>query len=173
MSKLSASSVEIRPCSDFWKPKKLRQTKPGDICLFLTSKLAQCYQWSTQSLFGFPIHFLVPFKKILRHACSLSSWDGGPTFHFNSIPPVAVPVWRIVGGWGQTRIAVDCNSFRNQGLAGGGRGPNPKCGLLSLSPLLTALHTWTWVVLHTSHLQRFHWRIYKLKERELCEVVVW
>ena len=46
--------------------------------------------WLTSSminsrLFCSPIHFLVPFKKILIHACSLSSWDVGPAFHFNSI----------------------------------------------------------------------------------------
>jgi len=63
-----------------------------------------------------PIHFLVPFKKILRHACSLSSWNVGPTFHFNSIFPGRCSSLENSGGWGQTRIAADCNNFRNQGL---------------------------------------------------------
>ena len=128
-----------------------------------------------------PIHFLVPFKKILRHACSLSSWNVGPTFHFNSIFLGRCSSLENSGGWGQTRIAADCNNFRNQGLnkrklsknrtkQEEAEGPIPNVVFFSLSPLPTAPHTHG---LRTSHLQRFHRRISKPKERKLCEAVVY
>ena len=40
----------------------------------------------------------------------------GPTFHFNSIFLGRCSSLENSGGWGQTRIAADCNNLRNQGL---------------------------------------------------------